>query len=699
VYLFYLYHTDLKKPQRLKYDPVGWDALGKKIKRDTKWHGVFYEYSPKLQFIKDGRHLVHYFYEKYGIEANILITIYKKNFQSRKYDLYYTGRLNLTSLDISTLYASCNIEQTGFVQKLKNRQDVKVNLQSLISQDGKTIPAFTNEYYNITLHSKVIKRIDKLTIGYNKGEHRINGNYTGFVMGNFTPTGSDEITEKFDYPTQFSDTDPLPDLKYLYRQREAGDYTFNIIVDHNISRPTGGPDLHDWSIEWFFIYGKQGDYTTVSLGVQNTGGSTIGFYDKSLNTTVTLDVKDEVYLYGKFSVTSVSGEIDLQTLFDTATCKVDVTAFTTYPTTIVPIVPIHEAFARTVQSITDDTDPFRSTYYGRTDSSPVTYPQDGEGSLRGINNGAINRGFLITQKPIFASFKDLVDTSIALDGIGIGVENVNGRQKVVAEDLDYFYKAERSIQLPWVRDITKTVLDEYYYNELEGGYDKSLNEEVNNLDEINAKRDYVLPGSMIKKKLTLKSPYIASGSTIESMRRANVNISATTDNDRDNDNFIIQLRRDGFGNFQTDRNEDFAELNNVISPSTIYNAKLSPMRCLIRNGRTIRGGLYHQDDKSINLSPGGEGNTEFTSRLNSETEVVSEKTIAVSKLKKPLWIPEVYAFKTKLTLQQLEEIEQKLYYVIEFAADNKTWKRGYLLELEPDPKSNLTTFKLLRANV
>jgi hypothetical protein len=708
MYLFYLYHPDLKSPQRLKYDPVGWNELGKRLKRDTTTHGVFFEYNPKLRFVKDGRYFLQYFYEKYGVEANVTFYRYKKNRKTRMYDLDYTGRVNFTSYSIDPIYAECNIEQTGFTQKFKNRQDIKVDLQSSTSQEG--VPLTTINPREVALPSKVIlkRMLRNKQYKYEGGGTQVlqlfvDDPQTWYILLSLDPStlSLDEIKTRQEYGLQATQDNPLDSKKYTHMVEYGGVHRFSF--DQHVRLIKEFP--FSGTFELHLVHGRAGNYTSHLVGSSDSFVSDL--FQFANNYTVNLSEKDEIYIFYKLQVTASPSNNQLifsedhidpfSTIPTNFTSILSIEADTVYPDSTANLMLMHEAFARTVESITDSKDVFVSNYYGRTESQPRTYAQDGEGSLRGITNGKIIRGFPTSTNHIYTSLKELIELAGALDGVGLGIEKVGNKEYVVVEKLNYFYSAKRAVQLPYVKDIKKTVLSDYYYNELEGGYDEWSNEEVGNLDEFNAGRQYTLPVSQVKNKLSLKSPYIASSYSIEITRRDSYTISSTKDNDLDNKNFIIQLRKNE-GSIAVDRNEDFQSIGGVLNPASLYNVKLSPMRNIIRNGLRIRGGLYKRDEQQIKLSF-GEGNTNLQSRLTTETATVNEKTINVSALGKALWIPEAYEFKYPLTPTEQAAIETEKYGYIEFSADAKTWKKGYLLDMQLGSDTELTTFKLLRANL
>lgn len=706
MYRFYIYHADLKQPVRLQYDPEGWNEQGKTRKRDMTWHGVFFEYTQKLRFVKDGRNLVAYFYETYGVEAELVLIVQKFSRAQRTFKTYYTGRFNLTSLKITTLYAECNIEQTGFLQKFKNRQDIKVNLSSLVTQSGKAIEANASETEEIELHSKVLVKNFQTDFTPNQTQLAINLNANRFLQISLEPTELNEIIDFFDYPNQVTDANPVDDKKYNWKIRESGSYTFNINLHQRVYAFTlfGAPPTVNeediQNLEWFFVYGKPGAYVTISMGQWSHNGADpiVGLIvEPTYSATINLNAEDEVYLYADVRVSSdLSGVAPLNvTRFENF--NVSITANTTVPATNAPVVLLHEAFARVVESITDEPDSFRSEYYGRTDSEPTAYDADGLGSLRGLINGSLIRGFPLVNKPVIISFKDLFEMGRAIDGIGVGITTTGLKQRVHVGPLTDFYKPQRVLQFAFVKDIEKEVATQFLYNELEAGYDRWNNERLNNLDEFNTKSEFALPLTQVRNRLSLRSPVIASGYTIEFVRRDRYIDGTTKDNDRDNDNFIIQLRRDD-GSYVTDKDEDFAELNNLISPETVYNAKLSVMRNIRRNGRYIRSGLQHQEEAYIKRTY-GEGNTTFSSRLSSEAAAINENQVQVKDLDRPLWLPELYTFKVKPTEAQNDALDADPYGLIEFSVSDKDFKKGYLVETVPDDESDLTTFKVLKANL
>jgi hypothetical protein len=716
MYRFYLYHPLLKRPVRLKYDPVGWDSLNTMLRRDPSWHGVFFEYTPRLKFIKDGRAYIHTIYEQYGIEAEILIFIDVLNPITRKYERDFTGRLNLTNLEISTLYATCNIENTGLIQKLKNRADVKVDLQSLVNQDNKAIPAFDNEYHTVELHSKIIKKVfTSSNTELEPGEYEVeDASYptwpgTDVFLSLAWVAELDEITERIEYISQFSEIDPTTVEKYDFAVSEDG--TYDIEVDFDYEFVSGFAATTLIRVRWFLAYGPNDSLTSEEIAVHEESfvggpGNVTAAFNLAFTRSLALNVGDQIYFYAKLQINSPVGVATV--LFRrTDTGLFNVTALTTTPSSDARVVMLHEAYARVLQSILGDNDPLRTSYYGRTDSEPNAYDADGAGSLRGILNGFQARGFPIAAvsfgpgqdgKHIYASLKDLIAMSKAVDGVGIGLKVINGKEYVIVEKLEEFYQPVEVIKINNVKDIQKKVASDYFYSEIEVGYNEWANEEINNLDEFNTKHDLITPITQVKNKLSLICPYIAGGYPLEFARRDRYNSTSTKDNRYDNKTFLLQLRRSG-GDFVPEKDEDFDVLDNVISPETVYNAKLSPRRCIERNGRLIASFLQKQTTKKIRHGF-AEGNSLLESRLSTESVTLSEnEDIEISSLPTPLTLPEIYEFKAPLTRAMLAALKANPYGYVSFSSTDRDHKHCYILEAERDAKTRLFKITGIKANV
>ncbi|MFN7336455.1 MAG: hypothetical protein ACK5SS_11100, partial [Cyclobacteriaceae bacterium] len=386
---------------------------------------------------------------------------------------------------------------------------------------------------------------------------------------------------------------------------------------------------------------------------------------------------------------------------DTIDQRLFMQADTSFPATEATGTLIFETWQRVLRSIADKPNDaiFFSSYYGRTENG---YAADGAGSLRLMLTGNKIRG--LDSKGVTLSLKQLMDFAMAVDGAGIGLERVGTTERVRVEPLTHWYRAQKMMRLTFVKDLQKEVIPELIYSQVKIGYDnKALNEQTNNLDEFNVFREYTTPISVVKNPLSLMTDIVTSGYTIEYLRRTRE--AQTRDTERDDDVICVQLRRDGL-NLVTDKNEDFTVLTLILDAPTVYNAKLSPARCLKRNGRLIGAGLQKNRTESLrfNFAP---ANSEMQSRLTGESvNTIENASPVISTLDKPLFVAEKYTFKAVLTREQWKYLNttdpdapNNVWQYIEFSDTDQNFTKGYLMKATPRPDSLEGEFELIRANI
>ncbi len=719
-YRFFLYHADLGNWTRIP-DPKGWDGLHKTRQRfgggeniNNPWHGLFNEYTAKVSFIKAGKNIIQSLYERYGIEQEVILKIEKKDTKNHRFNIDYEGRLNFTTYEVNTTEVNINVEQIGFTERIKNGNEIKINIEALATQDGKVMDAAP--MITLPLHSKSIQKksifnrdvVDftpakypLTTLIYNEDVPALKSFY---LMPNFIieENGFEDI---FTYRDQYQDNPFEDDIKYGIKPKgtQSGTlainstFTFKLFgdalsphpgtasntVDIIIKRQRGS----DFISETINVYSLT---VAVSLGLYDTG-----FIDVNVDASIIdFEPGDLIFYYLKYT-TDFSRNF-LQ--FDLSkTNKITFLANTVTPATDCQAIMIHEALQRTVESLTGKQNSFYSEHFGRTD---LGYAADGEGALRAITSVNKIRGI---DKPLQCSLDGLIQTAWALDAIGVGIERVNGKERIRVEPLTHWYQTRRMMTLDFILDISKNVTTALYNNQAEGGIAKWGNEQIANLDEPNSKKEWTFPITQIKSKLDLKSPYITGSYTIEFARRERD--QPTKDTRADEENVIIRVLRDG-DNFVPEKNEAFTSVTGVISPETSYNLADSPARCFRRHGRILRSFLEKQKTDSIKFQA-GEANNLMTSQLVTETEPLIENAdILISSLDKPLLIAETYSFRARLNYDQLialnetdSSADENSLGFIEFSKTDKAHERGYLLSAKMIADSDEVVFKLIKANI
>lgn len=259
---------------------------------------------------------------------------------------------------------------------------------------------------------------------------------------------------------------------------------------------------------------------------------------------------------------------------------------------------VHESFSCLSELISGLT--VKSEWYGRDNSNVnklpgftpppgIGYPPDGwplvegGGALKGILNGYELRKATLpsgVMPELQLSFKDLFDAMNAIDNIGWGFSEENERLYVRVERWKWFYQEEVLLEITAPDNVTRKLDAAALYTRLKTGYSKYMDgDEINAIDTFHTEREYTTGIKAVDKLLEKVCKFIADPYAIELTRRKQFDKKNTENWKYDEDVFVVALQR-----AETVPNTiyvDFAMLNTgntVISPSTMYNVRISPAR-------------------------------------------------------------------------------------------------------------------------
>lgn len=275
---------------------------------------------------------------------------------------------------------------------------------------------------------------------------------------------------------------------------------------------------------------------------------------------------------------------------------------------------LFDAVNQVVKSITGGASRIKSSFLQyRT----ATQMADGGFALYLLNNGFSLRNFDAEKRPLSLSLKTVLQSLKAHANIGFGIERTGGRDVLRIEPVDYFYRDRQIVIIEETESYEEESARELVYNEVEIGYNKYKADGFNTLDEFNTRHEYLTTIKSHKNKLIAKSDFIASGYSIEDVRRQQYEETPRDSYTGDEDPFIIALAREAGGDMlRTERNEAFAIVSGLISPETAYNLRLSPKRMLIAQTRWLAGALAYKPDadmiRNIFVDKNGELVTQFS---------------------------------------------------------------------------------------
>ncbi|MBX0293131.1 hypothetical protein K3G63_21985 [Hymenobacter sp. HSC-4F20] len=723
----------------LKHDPIGWDTMGLSVHRDQKYHGIATEYNAEtLGFIKEGKQYLEQAKELRGIEADIDLEV--QIFQPNDW-LWYTYRhyrIDMTAAEETANEFRCGLDNAGLMQKFLNRDDTKVDLfgrETVSNYSSSPVTPLPVEMHSRAIYQRYesfIKDVDVVAAPnfVTDGESRFQTLYFGFGE----PTINDFKLESvyggfFTVPSGVNNPE-----QPIYVTKEAGEFNIELSILCQLSISRGGNGFGDFDKVEGQIYFRIND--EAPQRIYNFQDQNASQYQRLLSTSHrlirTLAIGDRIYLYGRIHVFDIhEGVFGYRFQLDARFLPgsfLKISAHSTTPPSMANGLLIYEALEKLARDITDEHDCFRSNFFGRTDSADP-YPVDGPGSLLFVTGGFQLRGFPLEKKSLFANWKELIDSLCAIYNLGVGVERKpDGQEVIVVEDVTYFYSDEivldltdpqeqySSLRLPGKGDensqeAKKVTIAAEHYNAVDIGYQKWRPNQVNGLDEFNTRHEYSLPLTQVKNKYTQLSSYITAGHYIETVRRDRYDITATTDTGSDDEGFLICVLRNPTAPslFITERNQlALGPIEEIFSPDTVYNLRLSPKRMLLHHALNIAAGLIRRDDKRIKFIF-GEGNTLLKSCLMGEDipvkenvdlrvapTVVSNDQYAYLNLgiPEPLWLPLQYIFDHPLRHHQMQRILENPRGRVRFRDAKGRACEGWIIDIKHEAAENRASFTL-----
>lgn len=696
---FVLSTTNPVATKTLKFAPQGWNDSELTFIRDKVYKGVIESYSTnELTFVKDGRDFIQTGYETYGIDYEITINIYLLVNSSFQYQLYFTGKLDLSTYKIDSIGVTCEIIPTGFQNTVLNRDGLEVDMMSTkyIGGGVGSMAALSTVWEKVTIPAyQAIKNADWIIQQSPDDEYSLSWAHYIPMVNTFSEYAQTEVSNQ-----EYLDQTAGAQLFF----KAGADITVNIqgVIDVIMFGEVANDYYFQWEVQKNGV-GLFGDNDS-QLATDNAE-----FVFNINETSIALLTGDELRLIATASATNADGFFVqylnsslsiIQYLGDTL-AAVDA-----------PMFYIYEAFARTLQLISGKSNPIYSEYLGRTDSAPTDYPSDGAASLIAITSGRWIRQFDQTITQLNFSLQGLFKTINAVYNIGLGFETISGDLKVRIEDEKYFFdvsvnpefgtdgkywKVNQILDLSaWLNNemISKEVLPDWYANEISGGYGKYEYENVQGLKEFNTEVKWATPIKTVKSVLDLKSEYRADTQGVNKLREKPFATNPTEDVSGDNDIFIFDVKRGGTYDFTVKTDEDFESVSGGVDPSQSYNLNFTPRRNLERHGSRLDSMRLAAGDEIQWLK--SDKNTALVTQKTGETEAKAENgDILASTLTPGYWLAEAYNFEAPVNELIVSALQANPRGVIKIASD----KYGWILDVQTNNENEKGTFKLLRCDL
>lgn len=674
----------------LEYAPDGWvDEV--EIERSQKYKGLFRKYSSnELKFPKDGRTYLKNIYESKGIGAESILWVEKLNKNTFEYDVRYIGKFDFSTYKIDEIYASIQVLDNLLTDKVKNRENIEVDLLTNISVNGTNMTSFGSEATHFDFPSTTIGAIAQYAGGTaystpymaSPTESIRIGLALGFSQIPECEDQSSGMSGDYFYRNAPSDTQvrlvlaTKGDLAFSEAQFHSVDLTFTLkgassgdVVIKNIYglKDNEKFEFSNEYVSWLNISSGDNLYVEVtatpSVWPPINGG--IGIY------------LIETYMYFEVEIFDISQH--------------QATGFQYY-----------EGLLRVLQKLTDKADVFYSEFFGRTDTPIQTYAADGElgvftkGQLiRGVDTN-IDVNFSVTLKEMFESLN-------AVFNIGMGIETIGGNEMVRIEDMAHFFDTEVILDLSSrisPDQIGKEVLPDWHYSQVITGYKKYENEIDGALFEYNGKQTYTtIINSLMPAQNTLdiQSKYRADSNGINLLRNK-FGDADSEDVKGDDETFIVDTIRDADPaiNFIARQDDGFDYVDEPISNGEGFNYRYTPKRNMLRHGPIIRAGLEKANLNSYLIFQATERVVQLTSKLTAEADEVTEMSNErANDLDAPMWWPEAYVLdECPFFSEDLAAVDANPYGIIKLAEN----MYGWVLKIKTNVNDK-AEIKLLRVNL
>jgi len=562
-------------------EPIGMDGLSISIER-TDHHGITPSVSvQKLGFYGNAIEIIQSAFD-FDIDYELKFLAQMTTNDINWIDIY-SGKLDLGTYELETgekgCRINCNVGEIGVKTIFNNRYDTAVQMNAITPIDGgeNLEPLYMESV--VFPPKNIIERI-KTSI-----EIQIDG----FLFGpseTIIPFGSAIINELegfLDVVTIGQDNAPIMEFQNYYDNIKI---SYNLLFDFisSFENLTGEIYIQRVTGEKEYL---SNNFTIIS---SNNGFDTAKFQGDF--TDMIFHLNDKIYatFYNK-------GFSDSKIIIDPT--KNDnfflIEGFKKTAETTHNVIIVKNAFSRISELISGL--PIESDWLSQ---STFLHPKWGDGSTKAILNGyELRKGNLTdgTRPPIQLSFKSLFESIDAIDNIGWGFSNENGKLVVRVERWFWFYNNIIILTIDNPNDKKRDIKTDKALTSLSIGYEKYMESDtINSIDTFHTKREYIRGIKAFDKKIEKISRFIADPYAIEMTRRRTLDPSVATQSwQYDDDVFIVCLsyKIDSIGLFLPEIEigikdiEDSTGKATLISPETVYNVRISPYRNALRHAEKL----------------------------------------------------------------------------------------------------------------
>lgn len=720
-WLFYLDDLEID-------EPLGFENLELSIKRDDKSHGISFEAATSpLEFYGVAYSYLMNKKETEGIKANVTFSAWS-TCGDYDYEEVLSGRLNFGKAKDKcgeTCTISLPWEEDSCEIILNSRYDQKVDIEKQTGVDNITaLPDYVALGQEKEIAAHEIRVATEGNVD-DEGDTVDLSIFAQFVTHDFSvrPTYSNQkfanINSSQLVPSVFASSSngvndsAISPVVVLEEEIDCFDEQFEYEVRLKGSYDITYLNADIQNVELVVAKGTYPSPLTILHQQVLPFGENIasGTFDYTYTGTTNLGQGEGFYTWFGFEGDDgvfpepLTGSVT----FDKET-YINVEGIRSCPPTQAELFMVHETLSRAVESVTNGCVRVKSSYYGRIDSQPFSFDEDGCGGLRSLTSGLKIRRAI--EAKFFASPKDLIEGLNAIDNIGTGVEpdpDIPGKYLLIIEDLDYFYRDEEVLRHDAIPKADNDTEETRHYSKIDVGYKFWEVENVNGLDEIHSTRQYNTSLDTINSPLDITSQLVAGSYPIEITRQQSFAVTGAADTKFDNNIFILCMVRTGYLYATTEVDKgNITSAENIFSPHTIFNYPISPVRNLMRWYKTIAAGYVNLSDSENQLFfLSGTGNyqakgfqSDARCRIESmalqENQNIYVTNFANAADYRPKWRNELKTYEYPMSIAEYKAIKANPYGYISAQCGDEDFKSYWIKEIKFKIAKGSATFVLRR---
>lgn len=535
--------TSSSTPKPLPQTPDKWQEISVSWERDPSKHGIQRTFSTGIDFVRDGAHILREAFYNTNVERRIYLLIQRltleldTNFFQWLYKYFYKGEIDLSTCNDSDYTASVNIMEAKLSRMLKAHQDTVFEIDidndtemKSVRMDGIVLTEKGN--FSLVTDLPIAKTLygDNFFLPFT------------FVNRDGRSFGMDFADQQLEDTSAATWSQKQESDNWCARANEANTAVINLQITGTVKYTCNQNDVPNGFRARFIRsqqdIGNQNDYQ-IFTGTPVAGNK----YEFDIDITIPLQPGERLYFEGIYFG---GGGVDIEIEFDEG-ADLALNFTSRYKTTYIKGLTAFTLYKRLIEKITG-TDTYAQSELVQAYENIIITSGDAIRGLTGKIKTSLNKFFQSMDAVLCA---------------GMAIEN----DKIVLEEREHFYDDSTPVSLGNVKDCKRSYAKEVMANTFKVGYPENKIDDVNGKYEFNNAHLYTSPITQIVKEYSILSDYKTSPYLIESLRW-NLDGKTTTDNETDNDVFMLNTEADQATSV-ADANVSFLEASNLMicSPS------------------------------------------------------------------------------------------------------------------------------------